>query len=449
VVKALNSGSGSKQAWHSPSCRHETPDACGAREDNVRVSIPARVLARLFLVESVRALSRYKLRTALTALGSMVGVAAVIWVVAIGRAGTDVAERDLAKLGDNLVWVEAGSRNVAGIRTGTHGTTSLTPEDAEAIRREIPLVKAVAENVDGSTQVVYGNQNWNTRWRGVSPEYFDVKRWEVTDGSFFSDEHVRAVDSVVVIGETVRQQLFVATNPVGKLVRIQNTLFRVVGLLAAKGQTGSGQDQDDIIMMPWTTAQKKLKGRGYEWLDDILCSAVSREAVNPAVEAIRTLIRQRHHIQPDAEDDFNMRRPDEVLNAQISASQTLAALLVALAAISLLIGGIGIMNMMLASVAQRTREIGIRMAVGATPRAVQVQFLGEAALLSFLGGVLGVLFSIGGATIIEPLLGWKLSTPPDAAFIAVVFSIVVGLVFGFFPAWRAARLDPITALHNE
>jgi putative ABC transport system permease protein len=413
------------------------------------VGVSVWVLTKLFWVESVRALSRYKLRTTLTALGSMVGVAAVIWVVAIGRAGTAVAEAELAKLGDNLVWVEAGSRNIAGVRTGSHGTTSLMPDDAEAIRREIPFVKAVAENVDGSAQVIYGDHNWNTRWRGVSPEYFDVKGWRVTEGSFFTDEQVKAVDSVVVIGETVRQQLFGAANPVGELVRMQGTLFRIVGLLAAKGQTGSGQDQDDVIMMPWTTAQKKLKGRGYEWLDDILCSAISPEAVNPAVNAIQILIRQRHHIQPDADDDFNMRRPDEVMNAQIAASHTLEVLLVALASISLLTGGIGIMNVMLASVALRTREIGIRMAVGATPRAVQVQFLGEAALLSLLGGVLGVPLSIGCAVLIEPLLGWKLSIPGDAAFVAVVFSMAVGLLFGFFPAWRAARLDPIAALHND
>jgi putative ABC transport system permease protein len=411
------------------------------------VNVPTRVLTRLFLVESVRALSRHKLRTTLTVLGNMVGVAAVIWVVAIGRAGNALAEAELAKLGDNLVWVEAGSRNVNGVRTGSHGTTSLMPDDAEAIRRNIPLVKAVAENVDGNAQVVYGHRNWNARWRGVSPEYFDVKRWQIAEGSFFTDD--QAVDSVVVIGETVRQQLFGAASPVGELVRVQGSFFRVVGLLATKGQTGSGQDQDDVIMMPWRTAQKKLKGKGYEWLDDIVCSAVSIEAVNPAVDAIASLMRQQHHIQVDSEDDFNMRRPDEVINAQIGASHTLGVLLVTLASISLLVGGIGIMNMMLASVTQRTREIGIRMAVGATPRAVQAQFLGEAVILSFLAGLLGVLFSIAGVFLIEPLLGWKLSTPPDAAFIAVLFSVAVGLLFGFFPAWRAARLDPIAALHNE
>jgi putative ABC transport system permease protein len=403
----------------------------------------------MFLVESLRGLQRHKLRTGLTALGSMVGVAAVIWVVAIGRAGTTRAQSELTKLGDNLVWVEAGSRNVNGVRTGTHGVTSLMPSDADAIRREIPLVKAVAENVDGSAQIVYGNQNWNTRWRGVSPEYLDVKRWEVVDGAPFTDENVKSADSVLLIGETVRQQLFGSAKAVGAIVRVQGTNFKIVGLLASKGQSSSGQDQDDVLMMPWTTAQRKLMGRGNEWLDDILCSAVSPEAVPPAVLAVAALMRQRHHIAPDGDDDFNMRRPDEIINTQIEASRTLEALLVALAAISLLVGGVGIMNVMLASVTQRTREIGIRMAVGATPRAVQAQFLGEAAILSLLGGLLGVPLSVGGSAVIEPLLGWELSIPVDAALLAVLFSAAVGLAFGFFPAWRAARLDPVAALHAD
>jgi putative ABC transport system permease protein len=408
-----------------------------------------RVWATLFFAESSRALLRHKLRTALAAIGTMVGVASVIWVVAIGRAGTAVAEAQLAELGDNLVWLEAGSRNVNGVRTGSHGTTSLVPADAEAIRREIPLVKAVAENVDGTAQVVYGDRNWNVRWRGVSPEYFDVKRWQLAEGSFFTSSQVRDTDSVLVIGETARQALFGEANPVGKLVRVQASVFRVVGLLTARGQSSNGQDQDDVIIMPWTTAQKKLKGRGYEWLDDILCSAVSSETVDEAVQAVAALIRQRHRIEWGMPDDFNMRRPDEVMKAQIEASRTLATLLTLMASIALVVGGIGIMNVMLASVAQRTAEVGLRLAVGATPTAIHAQFLGEAVLLSAVGGVLGLLLSFVGIPAFQSVLGWRLSTPPEAALIAVVFSVGDGVLFGFYPAWRAARLDPIVALRNE
>jgi putative ABC transport system permease protein len=405
--------------------------------------------ARLFFVEALRALARHTLRTALTAIGIMVGVAAVIWVVAIGRAGTERAEEELHKLGDNLVWVEAGSRNINGVRNGNKGTNTLTPEDAEAIRREMPLIKAVAENVDGSTQVQAGNKNWNTRWRGVSPEYLEIKRWQMAEGTFFSHESVAHVDSVVVLGETVRKQLFASGPAVGNTVRMHGFLFEVVGVLAPKGQTAEGRDQDDTLMVPWTSGQKKLLGKDYTYLDDILCSAVSPEQVNAAVDAVQALMRQRHHMQPGQDDDFNIRRPDEIIKAQIAASRTLSLLLISLASIALLVGGIGIMNVMLASVAQRTQEIGLRIAVGATQWAVRLQFLGEAVMLSLFGGILGLVLSVGGGFLIEDLLGWKLPLPLEAALLAVVFSVAVGVAFGLYPAWRAARLDPITALRNE
>jgi putative ABC transport system permease protein len=407
-----------------------------------------RLWVRLLGVEPLRALRRNKVRSALTTLGIMVGVAAVIWVVAIGQAGTVRAEAELSNLGDNLVWVEAGSRNIAGTRTGSHGTTSLTPDDAEAIRHEMPLIKSVAENVDGNVQIIHGNSNWNTRYRGVAPEYLYIKRWKIAEGSFFSQEQVENVDNVVVLGESVKKQLFGTVPPVGDVVRIQGVVFQVIGVLAAKGQSASGQDQDDVIMMPWTTTQKKIKGKGYGWLDDILCSAVSREMVNPAVDAVTALMRQRHHIRAGEEDDFNIRRPDEVLKAQVEASRTLEMLLICLASISLVVGGIGIMNVMLASVAQRIAEIGVRLAVGATPAAVYLQFLGEAVMLSLFGGLLGVFFAAGGSIFIERMLGWSLSTPPQAAVLAVVFSAGVGVFFGFYPAWRAAQLDPIEALRD-
>jgi putative ABC transport system permease protein len=408
-----------------------------------------RLYARLFFTEALRGLARHKGRTALTALGSMIGVGTMIWVVAVGEAGKARAEDELHNLGDNLVWIEAGSRNVNGVRTGTHGTSTLTPEDAQAVRREIPLLKSVAENVDGSVQIAAGNRNWNTRYRGVSPEYLDIKRWKMAEGAFLSDEHVQQMANAVVLGETVRNRIFGPIDPLGQLIRVNNMVFQVIGVLAPKGQTGSGQDQDDTIMMPWTTAQTKIRGRNFEYLDDILGSAVSMEAVNAAIDAATALLRQRHHIRSGEDDDFNIRRPDEVIKASIQASSTLQILLVALAAISLLIGGIGIMNVMLASVMQRTNEVGLRMAVGATPRAVRVQFLGEAVILSLAGGVLGVPLSMTTSFFITQLLGWPVSLSWKAAALAVACAGVVGVIAGTYPAWKASRLDPITALRIE
>lgn len=405
--------------------------------------------ARLFCAESVRALGRHKLRTALASLGIMFGVAAVIWVVAIGQAGAERSQAELQKLGDNFLWVEAGSRNINGVRTGTHGTTTLTPEDAEAIRGQLPLIKSCSENVDGSVHVVYGNRNWGTHYRGVSSEYMDIKRWRMAEGSFFGNEQVSQVESVVVLGQTVRDELFGPVPSVGQVIRVNNFLFRVIGVLAPKGQSPSGQDQDDTIMVPWRTAQGKIQGRYYTYLDDILCSAVSIDAVEKAIDDVRELLRQRHRIGPGDEDDFNIRRPDEALKAQVKAAEALELMLITLASIALAVGGVGIMNVMLASVAQRTKEIGLRVAVGATQSAVQLQFLGEAVMLSVIGGLGGLGLSILGSTLVERLLGWPISTPWQAVGIAVLSSTAIGVAFGFFPAWRASRLDPIAALRSD
>lgn len=399
--------------------------------------------------EGVRAIWRNKLRSALTALGITVGIAAVVCVVAIGTAGSQHAEAELQKLGNNLVWVEAGARNIAGVRTGTHGTTSLTLEDAQAILREVPLIARMSPQVDGRILVAHQNRNWTSVYRGISPEYMDIKRWELAAGHMFSPEQVEQSASVVVIGKTLRESLFGLEDPLGKIVRINSQLFEVIGVLAPKGQSGTGQDQDDTFFTPYTSAQKKLRGRGVTWLDDILCSAVSREAVNPAIDHVMALMRQRHQIQPTAEDDFNLRRPDEVIKAQIEASRSLTLLLVSVASISLLIGGIGIMNVMLVSVTERTREIGLRLAVGGTPRAIQVQFLGEAVMLSTCGGIFGILLGVLSSLLISHGLGWPVTIPAQALAIAPAFSIGVGVLFGFYPAWRAARLDPIEALRHE
>ena len=408
------------------------------------------MLFYLFVTQAARSLLRNKLRSTLAAVGIMIGIAAVVCVVAIGRAGSARSEEEFHKLGDNLVWVEAGSRAPNGVRTGSHGTTTLTLQDAWAILHEIPQIKAVSPQVDGSLQVVYGNKNWHTRYRGVSPDYLEIKRWEMGLGSAFTDEEVRRVASVVVIGQTVREQLFSSLeNPIGKIIRVQSQLFSVIGVLAPKGQTAMGQDQDDTVLLPYTTAQGKIRGRGVLWLDDIFCSAVSPQAVAPAIVEITALVRQRHHIKSPEDDDFNIRRTDEVLKAQIETSNTLAILLISIAGISLLVGGIGVMNVMIVSVAERTREIGLRLAVGATQRAVQAQFLGEAVLLSLFGGLLGVLLGIGSSFALGRVLHWSMSIPAQALLLAPAFSIAVGVFFGFYPALRAARLDPIAALRYE
>jgi putative ABC transport system permease protein len=397
----------------------------------------------------VRSLARNKPRTALSTLGIAVGVAAVVWVVAIGTAGSARAEAQLLALGDNLVWVEAGSRTVNGLRTGTHNATTLTLEDEQAIRAQVPAIKRVSPQIDGSVVSVYGDHNWTTRYRGVAPEYLEIKRWEIGKGAVFSEDMVDRAASVCVIGQTVRAQLFGEEEPIGRVIRLGSQPFEVIGVLSPKGQSATGQDQDDTIMLPYTTAQKKLRGGGIAWLDDILCSAQSPADVGPASEQITDLMRQRHHIDLDEDDDFNIRHPEEVVNAQLEASRTFSLLLTSIALVALLVGGIGVMNVMLASVVERTREIGVRLAVGASSASVQLQFLIEAVALTSLGGLFGVALSFGGGFAIGRWVGWDVPIPMLAVVLAVAFSVAIGVFFGFYPAWRAARLDPIEALRSD
>jgi putative ABC transport system permease protein len=408
-----------------------------------------RFWGRVFCVEALRALARHKLRTALTGLGITIGVAAVMWTVAIGEAGAARARQVLDDLGDNFVWIEEGARSASGLRLGSHSTTTLTHEDADAIRREIPTVKLVSENVDGSVQVVYAEGNWRTRYRGIAPEYAGIKRWRMASGAFITGEQVDRAESVVVIGETVRRQVFGSEEPVGQVIRVNGFPFTVIGVLAPKGQSATGQDQDDTVMMPWTSAQRKLRSRAFTWLDDIVCSAVSLGAVDPAIEQITALLRQRHRIQPGNADDFNVRRPDEAIKAEIKASETLEVLLVTLASISLLIGGIGVMNVMLASVLQRTNEIGLRVAVGATSLAVQIQFLGEAVMLALIGGLAGLAVAGAGSWMLTGLVGWPVTIPWGAALPAIACAAATGVASGLYPAWRASHLDAIAALRSE
>src|ERR1700726_581269 len=392
-------------------------------------------------------LVRNKMRSALTVLGITIGIGAVICVVAIGKAGQIRVEQQLNNLGDNLVWIEEGGRAVNGVRTGTHGTRTLVLADAVAIKNQISLIKSVSPNVDASTQIVYGNQNWFTSYRGVSPEYFDIKRWAVDQGAVFAQDDVDRAADVCVIGRTVRDQLFGVEDPIGKVVRMGSLPCRVVATLKPKGLSISGQDQDDTIILPYTTAQKKIKG--INWLDDILCSAVSQDAVKPAGQQAAALLRDRHHLRPEEEDDFNIRNPEDVIQAQLDASKTLTILLVAIASVSLLVGGIGIMNVMLVSVTERTREIGVRVAVGATEEAIQIQFLGESVMLSMVGGSAGVMFGIVGSFLVGQTLRWPMQMSLESVVIAAVFSIAVGVFFGYYPARKASLLDPIEALRYE
>jgi putative ABC transport system permease protein len=392
-------------------------------------------------------LLRNKLRSSLTVLGITIGIAAVIGVVAIGKAGQARVEEQLANLGDNFVWIEAGGRAVNGVRTGPRGTKTLVYADAVAIRAQIPLIKAASANVDASAQVIYGNQNWFTRYRGVEPEYFEIKRWAVEQGAVFSRDDVDRAADVCVLGRTVRTQLFGVESPIGKVIRLGNLPCRVVATLRPKGLTLSGQDQDDTIILPYTTAQKKLKG--VTWLDDILCSAVSQGVVKQAGQQAAALLRERHRLRPEEEDDFNIRNPEDVIEAQLEASRTLTLLLIAIASISLLVGGIGIMNVMLVSVTERTREIGVRVAVGATEEAIQLQFLGESVLLSLFGGAAGVVLGIAGSFFVGRAFGWPMQISLEAVLLAALFSIAVGVFFGYYPARKASRLDPIEALRYE
>jgi putative ABC transport system permease protein len=399
------------------------------------------------LPEALGAMASNKLRTGLTMLGITIGIAAVICTVAIGEGGSNRVREQFQGLGDNFIWVEAGSRNVQGVRTGSGNTKTLSVRDAQAIRDAVPLIKNVAPNVDARVQAVYGNQNWSTGYRGVSPEYLSIRRWTVAKGASFTRQDVTLSANVCLLGRTTAEALFGGADPIGKKIRLGNQPFRVIGILAPKGESATGQDQDDTILMPFTTALHKLKGTS--WLDDIVCSAISPEAIRPAKDQIVRLLRQRHHLRAGAPDDFNLRSPEEILEAQQETSRTFTLLLASIASVSLLVGGIGIMNIMFVTVTERTREIGVRRAVGATRGSVQTQFLLEAVLLCALSGTLGVLLGVVASSIFANVLGWTMIIPPRAILIAVVFSCLIGVGFGFYPARKASMLDPIDALRYE
>jgi putative ABC transport system permease protein len=395
-----------------------------------------------------RALGRNKMRTALTMLGVIIGVAAVICTVAIGEGASQRIQAAIANMGANMVWIEAGGVNLKGVRTGNSATKTLTLDDAKAIEVQILLVSHITPNVDGRAQVVFGNQNWYTSMRGVSADYLYVRKVAVERGTIFDQGEIDRAENVCVLGRTVSNILFVNNEePIGQTVRVANQPCKVIGLLQAKGQSPTGQDQDDTILMPYSTVQRKIKG--IAWLDDIWCSANSQDVIPEAEREITELLRERHHIRADQSDDFNIRHPVEFANAMADSARMMEILLASIASISLVVGGIGIMNIMLVSVTERTREIGVRMAVGASEKAVQMQFLSEAVVISLVGGAIGLVMGLIGSAMIAYVLQWPTAVPLTAILASFVFSACVGIFFGYYPAHKAASLDPIEALRYE
>lgn len=399
------------------------------------------------LREVFKALVRNRIRSLLTMIGIIMGVGSFICVVGVGNAGSSRIEDQLSKVGDNLIWVEAGSRAVSGVRIGSRGTKTLTLGDVQAVLEQVPAIKSGTPNVDGHLQVIYGNMNWGTQYRGVGPEYFSIRKWEIGRGSPFTQDDMEHNAAVCVIGQTVATNLFGDEDPISKTINVNAVPFKVIGVLQAKGFSATGQDQDDFVVMPITTAQKRITGQ--DWLDDIFFSANSRMEIPEATRQIIGVMRERHHLRAGEDNDFNIRTPEELIRTQLAAANIFMWFLGLVASLSLLVGGIGIMNIMLISVTERTREIGIRLAVGATEQDIQLQFLSEAMVMSLIGGAFGVLAGVIGAFVLHSTLQWDIALSARIMTIAGLFSAGVGIFFGYYPAHKASQLDPIEGLRYE
>jgi putative ABC transport system permease protein len=409
---------------------------------------------RLFAMTArtaLRALRRNKLRSALTMLGVVIGVGAVIVMVSIGQGASQAVREQIQSLGTNLLMVVPGATTSAGVRSGSGGVSTLTLQDAKAIAIECSAVSNVAWMKRQIAQVIQGELNWSTQIQGVSPGYFAVRDWPLESGAYFGNRDEETANRVALLGQTVVENLFApGEDPVGATIRIKDVPFRVIGTLGRKGQTSWGQDQDDAIVIPFSTAERRVLGSEIlGMVDMIFASAARSEDVLLATEQITSLLRQRHRIEPDGDLDFTVRNLNEMAMAQETASQVLSLLLLLVASISLLVGGIGIMNILLVSVTERTREIGIRMAVGAKRRHILLQFLVESVVLAGVGGVIGVVLGVASAGAISALAGWPTLISGAAVVLALLFSAAVGVFFGFWPARRAAGLDPIAALRYE
>ena len=402
---------------------------------------------------AVRSLRVNKLRSALTMLGIIIGVGAVIAMVAVGAGAQARVAEQIQSLGSNLIIVLSGSITTSGIRLGQGSQLTITEDDAAAIAREAPAIQVAAPSVRGTGQVVYGNLNWGTAIQGVTVDYFEARDWALDSGRPFTQEEIDGAAKVALVGQTTAVNLFAEADPVGQIIRIRKVPFTVVGVLGRKGQNSWGQDQDDIILIPISTAKKKVLGVSSQSnprsVGSISVKVRAGEDMSDATEQIRALLRQRHRLQPYQDDDFSLRNLAEILQTQEESSRVMTYLLAAIASVSLLVGGIGIMNIMLVSVTERTREIGLRMAVGARGRDILAQFLIEAVTLSLIGGVIGIAMGLGGSRAISYFAEWHTLVAPESIAMAFGFAAAVGVFFGYYPARKAARLDPIEALRFE
>jgi len=398
-------------------------------------------------LSAFRALKRNKMRSFLTMLGIIIGVGAVIVMLAIGQGAKYSVEQQINALGTNVLIVFPGSQQTGGIRGGAGSMTTLTADDALAIQKECPAVALVSPGTRGGGQVIAGNQNWATGIEGTGPDYLEIRKWKVGYGDFYTDQDIRSASKVCVLGKTVADNLFPDGSPVGRTVRIRNVPFKVVGVLEEKGQNAMGQDQDDMILAPYTTVARRLS-----WspsLRQILVSATSPAGIAAAQNEITELLRMRHKIAAYDQDDFTIRNQADLATAATATTDILTYLLASVASVSLLVGGIGIMNIMLVSVTERTREIGIRMSVGARSRDILTQFLIEALVLSLLGGLVGIALGVAGSSIISDIVNWPTIISVFSVILSFGFSIVIGIFFGFYPARKAALLNPIDALRYE
>ena len=395
---------------------------------------------------AVKALNRNKMRTILTMLGMIIGVGAVITMVALGRGAQATIEEQVKSAGTNLINVNAGNFQSGGVRQGQGMSTTLTADDAIALR-DVPGVQYVSPGVNSRGQVIAGNQNWSTRIEGTDVDFPSIRVWPMKYGSYFTPQDVSTASKVAVLGTVVSETLFGPdVDPTGQIIRIRNQPFKVIGVMAPKGQGSFGQDQDDTIFTPYTTVQKKLQG--IQHINNITISSVTAETA-PVAEAIAATLRVRHKLPPGEPDDFMVRTQEEIASVRTETTRTMTTLLAAIAGVSLLVGGIGIMNIMLVSVTERTREIGLRLAIGARGSDVLLQFLVEAIVISLFGGLLGIALGFGLSAALERFLQWPTSIPANAIGMAFGFAAATGVFFGFYPARKAAGLDPIEALRYE